>query len=389
MMTFFLLYSLSGSVLWILVFIRVIKALGNISFFDRLSPPEPPLWPKLSIIVTACNEEKAIENAMKTLFKQSYPDFEIIAVNDRSTDRTGEILNSLAKIHWNLRVVHLNQLPSGWLGKVHALYKATEVSKGQWLLYTDADVHFRSHAIRKAMAYALSKNVDHFAIAPGLKTASFLLEVIINAFAGMFLLFTEAGKKEGRKRKRAVGVGAFNLVKKEALHRTEGFKWLKMEVADDVGLALMLKECGAKSTFALSREDVNLVWYERVRDMFVGLEKNIFGITSQYSYLRMALLFILTWAYALAPFAAVLTIRETYAGFIGPAAYLFLISASVRKKKKFGGSILADLFLPFGQIIISLMLLRSAFFCFMRGGIMWRGTLYRTEELKEGQRVRL
>jgi len=162
-----------------------------------------------------------------------------------------------------------------------------------------------------------------------------------------------------------------------------------MEVADDVGLALMLKEAGSKSIFALSREEVNLVWYETIKDMFTGLEKNIFGTTAQYSYFRMMLLLLLTWAYALAPFVAAMTISETYAGLIGPAAYLFLLFASVRKKRKFGGSIMADIFVPLGQIIISFMLLRSAVLCFLRGGIMWRGTLYPAKALKAGQRVKL
>ena len=389
MTPFLIKYSVIASLLWILVYRTVIKALDAIPFFDALSPPEPEKYPKLSVIVAACNEEETIEEAMNKLLHQSYPDLEVIVVNDRSTDATGEILSTLAGKHWALRVINIDHLPSGWLGKVHALHKGTALAAGEWLLYTDADVHFEPDALRKAMAHALSEEVDHFAIAPGLQTSSFLLNVIINAFAGMFMLFTGAGRKSREKSKRAVGIGAFNLVRKEAFQKTEGFEWLKMEVADDVGLALMLKERGAKSTFALSQQDINIIWYKRVRDMFVGLEKNIFGTTTQYSYLRMIILLILTWAYIFAPFVAMAAISETALGCFGLIAYFMLTMAAYRKKAKFGGSIITDLFIPLGHFIISLMLLRSGILCLIRGGILWRGTLYSTAELRKGQRVRL
>ena len=101
-----------------------------------------------------------------------------------------------------------------------------------------------------------------------------------------------------------MGIGAFNLVRRSAFDKTEGFAWLKMEVADDVGLALLLKRTGAKSSFAIALNDVSLIWYRTVSAMFRGLEKNIFGATSYYSYFRMFFLCVLSWAYAFGPIIA-------------------------------------------------------------------------------------
>src|SRR5262245_58393739 len=116
--------------------------------------PELEHWPTVSLIAPARNEERHIEQAVRSLVPIDYPGLEITIVNDRSTDRTGEILSRLATEFPQLNVVHLEELPAGWLGKNHALQLGADRSQGEWLLFTDADVIFEPTALRRAIAYA-------------------------------------------------------------------------------------------------------------------------------------------------------------------------------------------------------------------------------------------
>ena len=130
--------------------------------------------PRVSIIVPARNEERDIEASLTSLLELDYDNYEVIAVNDRSADRTGEIMERVAA-HFShktremghpslferqLRVIHHRELPAGWLGKTHAMWTAANAATGEWLLFTDADVLFRPDSLRRAMAYAEAENAD-------------------------------------------------------------------------------------------------------------------------------------------------------------------------------------------------------------------------------------
>src|SRR6266567_8232148 len=111
--------------------------------------------PRVSIIVPARNEAAKIAAAMRTLMKSDYPNLEVIAVNDRSTDNTGAILDEVASESvGRLKVIHVETLPPGWLGKTHAMYLAARQATGEWILFTDADVHHRTDSLRRAVGYA-------------------------------------------------------------------------------------------------------------------------------------------------------------------------------------------------------------------------------------------
>src|SRR3984885_6810884 len=130
-------------------------SLGNLS----------PGNPRVSIIVPARNEEDDVEQTLNRLLELDYENYEVIAVNDRSTDRTGEIMERVvenrALTSGRLRVIHHQKLPAGWLGKTHAMWTATNQATGDWLLFTDADVLFKPDSVRRALAYAEAEKADH------------------------------------------------------------------------------------------------------------------------------------------------------------------------------------------------------------------------------------
>src|SRR5262249_47556006 len=130
-------------------------------------------WPSVAIIVAARNEAAMVEQATRSLLALDYPDLSVIAVDDRSTDGTGPILDVLATGDSRLQVVHIHELPAGWLGKTHALQSAAETASARWLLFTDADVVFAPDTLLRAIALAERSRIDHLAVVPDVVTESF------------------------------------------------------------------------------------------------------------------------------------------------------------------------------------------------------------------------
>jgi glycosyltransferase involved in cell wall biosynthesis len=368
----------------------VVYLFRRIRIFEKANPPFPRKWPRLSVVIATCNDADTIQKAVDTLLQQDYPDLEIVVVNDRSIDGTGRIIERIARRDPRVRTVHIQHLPPGWLGKVHALHVGTQKTSGEWILYTDADVYFRKGALRKAIAFVLADHSDHLALLPVPRAPSFWLGVVLQVIGGVFVLGTKTAHLGKPNSKAFVGAGAFNLVRKAALDRTEGFPWLRMEVVDDVGLGLMLQRSGAASSFAVTLEDVSFTWYPSLGAMFKGLEKNFFGVLAFYSVARMIMIVVLAWAYALAPLVAILyAVKIPLLFFVGLIAYLFLVAGAVGVKITFRQKLLPLLLVQVGYILLSLMLLRSGIMCLLRGGIIWRGTTYPLDKLRAGHRVRV
>src|SRR5205085_3710499 len=158
-MTWSLFHWIAGTILGLAWFSRIVDAAFGMRQVSDISDPEwdraPQDTPRVSIVVPACNEEADIEEALTSLLALDYANYEVIAVDDRSTDRTGEIMDRVASrpaTRGLLRVIHVRDLPPGWLGKTHAMWTAGQQATGDWLLFTDADVVFKPDSIRRALA---------------------------------------------------------------------------------------------------------------------------------------------------------------------------------------------------------------------------------------------
>lgn len=357
-------------------------------FWD-LEAPAPKVWPRLSVVVAACDEEETIGPALETLRSQDYPDLEVVVVDDRSRDATGRILDEIAARDPRVRAVHVRELPPGWIGKVHALDRGTAVSSGGWVLYTDADVHFAPGALRRAVAHAEAGGLDHLAVAPDLDVPGFWQEVVSTAFATSFMIGTRA-VDVGRPGSRAfVGVGAFNLVRRSALDRTRGFAWLRLEVLDDVGLGLMLRDTGAKGGFAIGLGAVSITWYRSLGAMARGLEKNMFGAFCRYRLRRLAAFVLGVACFLPGPFVAAAATPRPWLPMLSALALLLVLANAIVLKVRTRRPILPILLAPAGGAVLAWLVLRSARRCLSDGGVTWRGTFYALRDLREGQRVRL
>jgi glycosyltransferase involved in cell wall biosynthesis len=387
-------YTVLSCGVWALAFIDFMRALKTVPLLGedlRTLGTTAEKWPSLSIIVPACNEAVHIESAISSILTQDYPNLEIIAVNDRSTDATGDILNRMAATDSRLQVLHIRDLPAGWLGKVNAMHQGVQRAKGEWLLFTDADVHYRPGALRRAIIYTQHHGVDHLALVPRVITRGFWLEVAVRAFGLLLLLSARACKVNTPKSKTPFGVGAFNLVQANVFNKTLGFEWLRLEPGDDYGLGIMINNVGGRTRLAFADNDLSVIWYENVGAMFKGLEKNMFGPGAHYKWWRMLAAVFGLWAVVAAPWVGLIAGTMTGsrlmlgAAVVAIAVHIVFSVLYIREKRS---ETLSLLLFPVGVLMFTGMVLQSGFKCLRNRGIDWRGTHYSIDDLRAGQRVK-
>jgi len=344
--------------------------------------------PSLSIIVTAKNEADTIEAGLTSLIEQDYPDYEIIIINDRSTDTTGEIIDRFARQHATVKPVHIDTLPEHWLGKVNALNQGVAMATGEWLLFTDADVHHHKTLWQRALDYAVTKKYDHLALIPDVPVSGILLQATMKAFSLLFFFTSRIAQIENPKSKAAMGIGAFNLVRHAAFKKTPGFEWLRMEVGDDYALGIMLKQNGFRIGFAVAFNDLKVVWYESLSGMICGLEKNIIAPGTQFSLFRLIISPFIFAGMILAPFLSLAFYQPPYM-LTGLCVFLFtsLISFIIadNQYEKLSHWLLS----PVGFLIICYIFARACILCLLRDGIIWRDTYYPRRLLRKYQRYKL
>lgn len=377
-----------GSLYWLAKAILAVRAIRATPVLANVKLPAPAAWPRVSIIIPACNEAATIESAVRSQLSQDYPDLEFVLINDRSADATGEIIERLATSDARVRALHIARLPEGWLGKVNALNTGVRESSGEWLLFIDADVHLAPTTIRDAIAYCIARDREHLALLPTFNPASFWLDVALASFMRLGIIGSRPWAIENPRSRASIGVGAFNLVKRAALERTPGFEWLRMEVVDDIGLGQLLKRSGARSSLALGRDRVSLHWYYSLSEMLRGTEKNAFAALARFSYLRLLAFTLIYPALEISPLLALLPVGVSWLPSVGGVALVCAFFAIRVISRWLRQPLLPGLLFPAGAILVAFAALRSGVLALLRGGLMWRGTLYPTALLREGQRYR-
>ncbi|MHC0039589.1 glycosyltransferase family 2 protein [Pseudoneobacillus sp. C159] len=252
---------------------RGIQAVQPLSAIEPLANDE-----KVSVIIAARNEEKSVEATLLSLLNQTHKELELIVVNDRSSDATGLIIDMLAKQHDRIIPIHIESLPSGWLGKNHALYKGYQAASGPFLLFSDADIVFQTNTISKALTYMKAQNVDHLTIAPDLQAKGFWLQAFISYFLYGFSVFKRPWTaNHDHSRKGGMGIGAFNLLKKNVYESIGTHEAIKNRPDDDLKLGQTIKQQGYKQRFLSGVHQLWVEWYPSLKEAIKGLEKNTFA----------------------------------------------------------------------------------------------------------------
>ena len=361
-------------------------ALGDrrIRRLDGAVPPLPESsLPSLSIIASARNEARRVESAARSLLAQDYPGAAVRIVDDRSTDETGAILDRLASEHPRLQVDHVDVLPAGWIGKSHALACAASRERAEWLLFTDGDVLLAPDAARRAVSLGVREGADHVAVGPDLLVESIGEAAFVAYFVIMFYVTTRPWDAERAHSNAYIGIGAFNLVRREAYERAGGHEKIRFELVDDLALGKILKRSGARQLFAHHGGRVRAKWHEGARGLIRGVEKNAFASMGyRPDFTAAAVLGQL--AIALMPLGGLLlpgALPKLLALSAWPGITLAYITASRSVRVTPWHALL----MPLGGLLFAYAILRSALVTLRRGGVDWRGTFYPLRELRRGR----
>ncbi len=383
------IYFIAGFMMWLVSFFCVLRIIKEIPVIDEFIDPELSDWPLLSLIIPACNEDTTIEASVRKRLKEDYPNLELIIINDRSTDKTGDIIERLALEDKRIKTLTITELPDGWLGKVNAQQKGLEQAKGEFLLFSDADVHYEPGTLKKIIAYCEANSVDHLSAIPELWAPNFIVEIIYTIFGRLFLIGLQSWKVKNPKSKAYIGVGAFNLVRRESFEKTEGFEYLKLDIVDDVALGKLMKRAGMNCRFVNGRKRIGLLFHPSLENLIVGSERAAFSTIGNFSAVILSLKNIFWTLIELSPFLMFIPLRIPYLNYLGLATVFLVILTSSMINKWMNGSILPAFFIPLGIPIMTYANFRAAWLGWKRKGIIWRGTYYSSEELKKGKRVSL
>ncbi|MCA1009595.1 glycosyltransferase [Halobacillus halophilus] len=367
-------------VFWTIILVDFQKGFKTLPSIDHL--PFKDEKSLISIIIAAKDEEKSIKQTVETLLEQKYVNLEILAVNDRSTDSTGSIIENLADQHANVHAITIESLPSGWLGKNHALHIGAQQSKGTYLLFTDADIYFHENVVSKAVTYLKNENLDHLTAAPNLRAGSFFLKGLISFFLFGFGYLKRPWTANHPSQKGGMGVGAFQLLTKACYEGIGGHHAIRFRPDDDLAMGLRIKKAGYRQNLVTALRSLSVEWYPDLPSAFKGFEKNAFAGLN-YSVLFALLAIAGVFTSQILPFITIwsshLPLQIVSAFIIGLLFYLYALTT--RHLTTYSKWIVLGL--PIFAVLFIYMLSRALVLTFLRGGIEWRGSRYSLKELKK------
>ncbi|WP_146822904.1 glycosyltransferase [Alicyclobacillus suci] len=337
--------------------------------------------PKVSVVIAAKNEAARIGRTLDSLTSQAYDgDIEIVVVNDRSEDATGHVIDARANQDSRIRPVHITYLPSGWLGKNHALYQGAKVANGEYILFADADVYFYPDAIHRAMAYAVEHQIDHLTIAPKMIARTTSLQLLTAFFTFNYLLFKRPHSAYRKRTRAHAGIGAFNLVRRNVYDAIGTHRAIMLRPDDDIYLGKLIKKHGYRQQFGIAESFVEIEWYDTTKDMLHGLEKAplaAFRFSPTALILSMIPLLILYGG----PILGLVVGPGPYRWLYGIACVLMLslytVHVAYLKFPKYQIALL-----PIAMLLFIYGFVRAGVLAHRRGGLIWRDTFYAFDELK-------
>lgn len=340
-------------------------------------------WPLVSIVVAVRNEERHLAAAVTSLLNLAYPHYELIVVDDRSDDRTPAILTRLAGDFPQLKILRIDALPAGWLGKNHALWQGSCRAAGELLLFTDGDIIMEETVLSRAVNRLQNEGLDHLALTPHMTMPGTLLPILGLTFIFFFGLFTRPWRAADPQSPCHIGIGAFNLLRRSTYQAVGGHQTIALRPDDDLKLGKIIKKGGFRQNVAYAPEFLAVEWYASLGEAIHGLEKNAFagcdyrvgmvlgGVTVQlffglWPYLALLLTEGFTWGLNLLivlSFTALLMRGATLHG----------------ERRRFAWGF------PLGLCLFSWILLRTMILNLYQGGIVWRGTFYPLDQLRRNR----
>lgn len=357
---------------------------------DVLTPESPGVddgAPFLSVLVAAKDEADNIETCLRTLLAQDYPNFEVIAINDRSEDGTRDIIERMAAEDDRLRCVNIDELPDGWCGKNNAMARGAAEARGHWLCMTDADCRYDSpRTLSIAVRYARETNADLLSILPKLEMHSFWERVIQPACSGVMMIWFHPDKVNSPDKPNAYANGAFMLMRRDVYDGMGGHESVRDQVNEDMHLADLLKRDGKRLRVVTNEGLYAVRMYDSLGAILRGWSRIFFGTFGTLKRLTLSLLVMLMMG--LLPYAtAILGFAAAGAGWepawlwwtcgaFGAAAALMQLSVIFRYYRLVSAVPALAWTYPLACGIVSMMLVRSLAMLRPGAKLTWRGTSY-------------
>jgi glycosyltransferase involved in cell wall biosynthesis len=311
------------------VFIQISSGYGKLDSLDAIELKGKAGQPLVSIIIPACNEAQSIGQSLRSLCHLDYSNVEIIVVDDRSTDGTAQVVESVRHDFPAIRLIRISELPEGWLGKPHALQQGADEAEGDYLLFIDADVILEKTTISRAIEAMKGRRLDHLTLIFKNSSPGLLLNALIaDIGAGLFFLI-KPWKARIAGSRYFMGVGAFNLVRTSVYQSIGEHQGIKLQVVDDVYLGKLIKQHGFSQECMLAESLVTLPWYSSVSEMISGLMKNV------YAFFRYRPGYVFLGVLAI----SVMTVVPMAGAFFahGSAKFFFIMTVLIRVAGTGGG----------------------------------------------------
>ncbi|HEY0428690.1 MAG TPA: glycosyltransferase family 2 protein [Pyrinomonadaceae bacterium] len=374
----FLVYAWSIAGLWLVAFVWTIycvkkqKPLG----LDK-NPGSRRGAPFVSIIVPARNEaDRVLEKSIRSMLAQTYKNYELIVLNDRSTDNTKEILENLKFClpQSVFRIIDGVEPTKDWLGKPHALEQAFRAAKGDWILATDADIIFAPEALQTVARYAEENRFDALTLIPKQIFGSFWEKFFMPVFGWFCIIAMPPHRVNNPNRRESMGVGNFFMFRRACLEKIGGFASVRHEIAEDLRLAEILKKQKFNLRIDYAPALITTRMYTSFREIWEGFTKNLFsGMKFSVTKTVLGTLSIFLFGVLPAFFALIFLAFDNFS-FFAPffLAYLLQASIFVFLHREWQGNALYALLAPCGLLMFLLILLNSTIKILSGKGVTWK-----------------
>jgi len=343
---------------------------------------EPPL---ISVIIPARNEGRNIERCVQALFSQTYPNYELILVDDRSNDETPSILIELEKKDARLRLIHGSELPPGWAGKPHALVQGATTARGMWLCFMDADTFAEPGLLWSTYRMAVKLDADMFSILTDQELGSFWEKTILPlVFLGLSFGFPAQSVNDPKKPD-AIANGQFILIRRSVYDQVGGHSAVRDRIDEDKAIAILVKRAGNRLILADGRKVARTRMYTSLPEMWEGWTKNIYlGLRDRLwlllfgAFLGLVVSILLpfwlfgslVWLTSGGGIAAAIVTGE--AGVL----WMYLLFKRLQVCWAFHISGGYAFTFPLGALIFTAMMVASAFNVISGRGVIWKGRRY-------------
>ena len=391
-----------GSVaVWAVTAVVLRRAAAAALWLEETPPLEDEACPSLSIVLAACNEGPDVEETFRSVLASDYPNLDVIAVEDRSTDNTGAILDRMAAGNPRLRVIHITELPPGWMGKSHALWVGSQASAADFVLFTDVGVQYAPDLLRRTMAAVRARQADHIVVIPRVIRFGFWEHLLFSYYDRLLYHFFRRSWQVERPESHAyVGAGAFNLLRRSTYESFGGHQALATDFMEDVRIGKFVKRAGGKQMMAVGGSLLRKRWLSGLRGIVRGLTKNIFA-GLDYRWDRVFAATSLLAPTHILPAVGVFRGTSFSRGCFAVTLGLMVVTADTRTGQTPGGrsgwdlegesagqqssyaEAACGLGYPLAASIFLYILWQAALRAQIRGAVEWRGTRYRLGDLKQ------